>query len=392
MGITYNPRIVTDGLTNYFDASNPKSYDGNENLLTYSEDFTNAFWAGSQANVTFTANSTTAPDGTNTADLVSNTGQTISLIGALVTVPASSINDYYVTVYAKKSTASSFTFNCWYSGNAEDNVDFNFDTGVVSNVPYSGEYIFQSVGNGWYRCGFRITKDTQSRTQIVFRMWESGRGLTSGNTYFWGAQLEKGKTANPYYATTASTKTRGTTWYNLIPGGVNGTLTNQPTYSSANGGVIVLDGIDDYISIPINLSTSTYTIMGAARYVVVGGRTFSALSNNWLMGHWSSSTENYYAEGWVSGVQAGASDTNWRIYAATGNYSADSWGFYVNGQLKVSPNNSGSAGPNGLSIGASGGFSEFSNSHISNLIIYNRVLSATEIQQNFNALRSRFSI
>jgi hypothetical protein len=37
----------------------------------------------------------------------------------------------------------------------------------------------------------------------------------------------------------------GTTWYNLIPGGVNGTLTNGPTYSSANGGVIVLDGVND---------------------------------------------------------------------------------------------------------------------------------------------------
>ena len=68
----------------------------------------------------------------------------------------------------------------------------------------------------------------------------------------------------------------GTTWYNLIPGGVNGTLTNGPTYSSANGGVIVLDGVNNYIDVPINLTNTNYTIMGTARYVVVGGRTFSA--------------------------------------------------------------------------------------------------------------------
>jgi hypothetical protein len=184
----------------------------------------------------------------------------------------------------------------------------------------------------------------------------------------------------------------GTTWYNLIPGGVNGTLTNGPTYSSANGGVIALDGVNDYISIPINLSTSTYTVMGTARYVVVGGRIFSALSNNWLMGHWSSSTENYYAEGWVSSVGAGTGNTNWRIYAATGNYSGDSWSMYVNGQLNVSPNNGGSAGPNGFAIGSYAGSGEFSNSQISNLLIYNRVLSAAEVSQNFNALRGRFSI
>jgi hypothetical protein len=184
----------------------------------------------------------------------------------------------------------------------------------------------------------------------------------------------------------------GTTWYNLIPDGVNGTLTNGPTYSSVNGGVIALDGVNDYIYVPLNLSTSNYTIMGAARYVVVNGRTFSALTNNWLMGHWSSSTENYYAEGWVSSVQAGSQDTNWRIYAATGNYSGDSWELYVNGKLNAGPNNGGSAGPNGFAIGSSQAAGEFSNSHISNLLVYNRVLTAAEISQNFNALRGRYGI
>ena len=182
----------------------------------------------------------------------------------------------------------------------------------------------------------------------------------------------------------------GTTWYNLISGGVNGTLTNGPTYSSVNGGVIALDGVNDYIYVPLNLSTSTYTIMGAARYVVIGGRTFSASTNNWLMGHWNGTTQNYYAEGWVSSVGNGASDTNWRIYAATGDYSGDSWGMYVNGQLNVSPNSGGSAGPNGFSIGSAFASSEFSNSHISNLLVYNRVLTAAEIQQNYNALKSRY--
>ena len=185
----------------------------------------------------------------------------------------------------------------------------------------------------------------------------------------------------------------GTTWYNLIPGGVNGTLTNGPTYSSANGGVIVLDGVNDYIDVPINLTNTNYTIMGAARYVVVGGRTFSGQSNNWLMGHWSSSTQNHFANGWVSGVGAGPSDTNWRSYATTGNFSGDSWALYVNGVLDAGPNSGGSNGPNGFSIGRyAPGNSEYSNSHISFLICYNRILTAAEIQQNYNALRGRFGI
>jgi hypothetical protein len=184
----------------------------------------------------------------------------------------------------------------------------------------------------------------------------------------------------------------GTTWTDLSGRGNNGTLVNGPTYSSANGGVIALDGVNDYIDVPINLTNTNYTIMGAARYVVVGGRTFSAKNNNWLMGHWSVSTQNHYAEGWVSGVQSGPGDTNWRIYAATGNYSGDSWAMYVNGVLNAGPNTGGSNGPNGFAIGSVSGTGEFSNSHISNLLVYNRVLTAAEIQQNFNALRSRFSI
>ena len=110
------------------------------------------------------------------------------------------------------------------------------------------------------------------------------------------------------------------------------------------------------------------------------------------MGHWSTSTQNHYAEGWVSDVQSGPSDTNWRIYAATGNQPTDSWAFYVNGTLSVGPNASGSNGPNGFAIGSYAGSGEFSNSHISNLIVYNRVLSAAEIQQNFTALRGRYGI
>ena len=185
----------------------------------------------------------------------------------------------------------------------------------------------------------------------------------------------------------------GTTWYDLMRN-TNGTLVGGATYNSANGGVIALTGLSGcYIDVPINLSSSNYTIIGAARYVVVGGRTFSAKNNNWLMGHWASSTVKHYAEGWITdtnGVEQ--SDTNWRIYAATSNHAADSRSFYVNGKLDTGPSASGSAGPNGFAIGSYAGSTEFSNSHISNLIVYNRVLSDAEIQQNFNALRGRFGI
>jgi hypothetical protein len=64
--------------------------------------------------------------------------------------------------------------------------------------------------------------------------------------------------------------------------------------------------------------------MGAARYSgATRGRMINSTDVNWLMGHWSNSVENYYAEGWVSSVGTGTSDTNWRIYAALGNQPSD---------------------------------------------------------------------
>jgi hypothetical protein len=186
----------------------------------------------------------------------------------------------------------------------------------------------------------------------------------------------------------------GTTWYDLTGNGYNGTLTNGPTFSSVNGGVIVLDGINDYINISLNLSTTNHTILGAARYVVASGRTFSGLNNNWLMGHWGTSTVKHYANGWVTdSVSNESSDTNWRTYASVGNYSSDQWTFYVNGSVDTGPNNGGANGPNGLSIGRyAPGNSEYSNSHISYLLAYNRLLSSTEILQNHNALKGRFGL
>lgn len=185
----------------------------------------------------------------------------------------------------------------------------------------------------------------------------------------------------------------GTSWFDLSGNGNTGTLVNGPTYSSTNGGVIILDGINDHINISLNLTNQNYTVMGAARYVAVGGRTFSGQSNNWLMGHWSSSTQNHYAEGWVSDVQSGPGDTNWRLYTTTGNFSGDSYALYVNGALSAGPNTGGSNGPNGFSIGRyAPGNSEYSNSHISFLICYNRILTADEITQNYNALKLRYGL
>ena len=188
----------------------------------------------------------------------------------------------------------------------------------------------------------------------------------------------------------------GTTIYDLSGNGNNGTLVNGVGYNQTNGGVLTFDGVDDYgISYNPNLQTTTSTVMGAARYSgATRGRMINSTDVNWLMGHWNNSTENYYAEGWVSAVQAGTSDTNWRIYAALGNQPTDTWSLYVNNSLSAGPNSGGGLGPDGISIGAQtfGGTSEFSTGQFSFVLVYNRVLTTAEMTQNYNYFKGRFGL
>jgi hypothetical protein len=91
--------------------------------------------------------------------------------------------------------------------------------------------------------------------------------------------------------------------------------------------------------------------------------------------------------------------TNNSWYHVVGSFTRNDFSrFYVNGQLKVSVS---STSLNGLSITPSinnaaigrGGFLPFyAGCRVSAARIYNRSLSSQEVQQNYNALKSRFGL
>jgi len=191
----------------------------------------------------------------------------------------------------------------------------------------------------------------------------------------------------------------GNTVFDLSGNGNNGTITGGVTYNAATvKGVLTTNGTTGYISSTTpNLASTNYTVMGAARYNgATRGRMINAYGNNWLLGHWSDSVSNYYAEGWVSPAAAtGGNDSFWRIYTGTGNIGGDSYSFYINSLLTNGPNNAGSAGPNGMVVGRQGpgiGSGEYSTGDFSFVLMYNRILSDQEIAQNYNATRGRFDL
>jgi len=189
----------------------------------------------------------------------------------------------------------------------------------------------------------------------------------------------------------------GSTWYNLI-GTVNGTL-SATSIGTTTAGVMTFDGVDDSIDIPLaSLASTDFTVIGVTQRTSSAtiGRLISAKNNNWLLGQWSSYMRQYYSEGWVTGYGASPStgttdDLQTHIWCGTGDISGNAYRFRDDNVEYTTTTTSGTAGPNGFSLGRyAPGNSEYATGTITVLLVYNRVLTDAEIDQNFNAQKNRF--
>jgi hypothetical protein len=195
-----------------------------------------------------------------------------------------------------------------------------------------------------------------------------------------------------------------TKWNDLSRERNNGTLTNGPTFNSLNGGRIVFDGIDDYVE-STNLTNLSYNTWNAwiyptsftdhAFHTVVAKAYASAwwfgLNNNdgrvqlWAGGAAVASTGAVVLNAW-SHIAAAWDGTN--VY------------FYINGVLDSTISRVGTPVSNNatvkigadFSMGTSGVLDYRFTGRIAQVSIYNRVLPTIEIQQNYNATKTRFGL
>jgi hypothetical protein len=207
----------------------------------------------------------------------------------------------------------------------------------------------------------------------------------------------------------------GTSWLDLSGNGNTGTLVNGPTYSSANGGAIVFDGVNDKVIVPqnSNLNPPNVTIsVWFNRAFAVNYSHFAGLpvSNN----AWSPPYISYGIE-FIGGGDAlalvlGFSNGDFTYTTATasastalglwvnvvGTYDGNFSKIYVNGQLITSNADTKTLATTSANFVLGTETTNTStyplNGRISTTQVYNRALTATEISQNFNALRGRYGI
>jgi hypothetical protein len=223
------------------------------------------------------------------------------------------------------------------------------------------------------------------------------------------------------YLDAANTKSypgSGTTWSNLIEQSISGSLTNGPTFNTANGGSIQLDGTNDYVNLGnsstlkparltlsmwVNLSiTSSYTgwLFDGGYENSNKGYTMIFRSDNVFAFFVRNDQQgaNQNTEG--IGVRSVVSTTTFVTsswYNVTGVYDKTNAYIYVNGILEKSGSftNDISYSSTAVWIGnyvSSPNAGVITKGNIGITSLYNRALSATEILQNYNALKGRFGL
>lgn len=197
------------------------------------------------------------------------------------------------------------------------------------------------------------------------------------------------------------------TWYDLSPSFNNGTLLNGVTFSNVKGGIMVFDGVNDYISLS-NRTTSSFTIGCWLKTTATSLSGSQAYDGNGII--WSDvggiandfilSILNNKAAWFTGDVTTTISSTttintgSWFYLTVVKNGSNNTKQLFINGVLESSGVSSSTllTDNSNIIIGGNTIDSRYFNGNISIVQIYNRVLSTNEIEQNYNAIKKRYEL
>jgi hypothetical protein len=285
-----------------------------------------------------------------------------------------------------------------YTASLNANITSIHTSSVGYTLGYSKDGVFDTYFSGSI-ANAQIYNQSLSPFQVWqnFNAYKSRYGIPDIVTDGLVLNLDAG---NPYSYLSGSS---GTTWTNTVAvsSSISGSLVNGTTYSN---GAMVFDGVDDYIEVPNNvaLNSNIGTISvwfksttTAGRSAVLIGKTDSVGSYNGI-NILTSGTEIYgQVKGSGDQIISGSllSQNTWYNFTLT--YSSGiSYSSYLNGSL-LGTNTlvSFTFSTQPLRIARSlDSFWTIYKGQVSNAMIYNRALSAAEVQQNFNALRGRYGI
>jgi hypothetical protein len=253
----------------------------------------------------------------------------------------------------------------------------------------------------------------------------------AGRIAYYGGIVTNGLVLNLDAAKQDSYPRTGTTWRDISGNQNNGTLVNGPTFDSSNGGSIVYDGVDDYISLPNSVNDSFFNSLYPNGITIMtwiflpsdfsipnnDGRSILYRGSGGAQGNWwhfslnqpSNNSANCTKMRWWIG--AGNSYSPWIHYAETSlqqntlyhctltwkiiNSTQANVKMYLNGVVDYTITATKSQGISLSNATILGNYPEDNwNPYFKqyNLMVYSKELSAEEVLQNYNATKGRFGL
>ena len=205
-----------------------------------------------------------------------------------------------------------------------------------------------------------------------------------------------------FYVDAANTRSyagSGNTIYSLSGASNPGALTNGPAYSSSNNGIITFDGTNDYIVVNNSADILSKTAYTKTAYVYF---TSFSTSNNMISGgnssqhaFWLSGSNRLYAGhngAWTTVTGGSTLSLNTWYFAAVTYDNSSGWKLYLNGvQDGTNANTTTFTGSQFINI-ASYDAGNYLTGRMGVIQVYNRVLTAQEILQNYNATKTRYGL
>ena len=194
----------------------------------------------------------------------------------------------------------------------------------------------------------------------------------------------------------------GTAWNDLSGNSRNGTLTNGPTYSSADGGSIVFDGADDFVqcsgSLTVTAATFVAWIKRNGNQGQFDGIIFSRQTNTTGMNLQTSNPIGYTwndagnTYNWQSGLTI--PNLTWCMIAVSVTSTAATAYLCQSSGITKSTNtvSHGSSLINDIKIARDEFSTRYFTGNIAVTQLYNIALSETQVTQNFQVDRTRFGV
>lgn len=182
---------------------------GSENLLLRSEEFDSGSWL--KIDTTITANAAIAPDGTLTADFLTEGTALTAVTYQYLTLEAK--KTYTTSIYLRRGNHDWVRFAIAETSTGNQAIVWvNLATGVLGNSEIRGAGVtnlgstITNVGNGWYRVTLTAKLTNPSATYTVSSAAANGSltDLSNATRYQWGAQVHQGAIVQDYSRTVAS--------------------------------------------------------------------------------------------------------------------------------------------------------------------------------------------